>query len=104
MVTVQAARRTSLLRRRPRVFGGDGSLPPAAGGAASRRPKRPGSRRAFVPPFLGFATIQLYPPWSWKNRRACSNVEIRDLQGVGLDEIAARLDEIAHQRGEDLFG
>src|SRR5438876_5276137 len=33
-----------------------------------------------------------------------SNVEIGDAEGVGLDEVAARLDEVAHQGREGFLG
>src|SRR4030095_9688798 len=56
--------------------------------------------------------------YSWSARgddapgRACglynvhsgSHIQIGDLQRVGLDELAARLDLVAHQPGEDLGG
>src|SRR5262250_3139071 len=32
------------------------------------------------------------------------NVEIRDAQGVVLNELASRFDDVAHQAGEDLVG
>src|SRR5262245_679788 len=40
------------------------------------------------------------------DRRASneSNVEIRDREGVLLDELTTRLDLITHQRGEDVVG
>src|SRR5438445_7575614 len=36
--------------------------------------------------------------------QSVSHVEIGDVQRVCLDEVAARLDEIAHQGGEGLLG
>src|SRR5581483_3373764 len=35
--------------------------------------------------------------------RPSSDVEVGDVEGVVLDEFAARLDDVAHQGGEDLF-
>src|SRR5947207_15076745 len=35
---------------------------------------------------------------------SCSDVEIGDAEGVGLDEFAARLDEVAHQGREGFLG
>src|SRR5512134_2240103 len=35
---------------------------------------------------------------------AASDIQRRDVQGVLLDELAARLDLVAHQAGEDLVG
>src|SRR5690606_39818502 len=35
---------------------------------------------------------------------AASDIEVGDVQRVVLDELAARLDDVAHQAGEDLVG
>src|SRR6476646_7589896 len=47
------------------------------------------SRRAVAPHRLGAVS---------------SDVEVGDVQRVGLDEVAARLDDVAHQLGEDVVG
>src|SRR5688572_18169626 len=43
------------------------------------------------------------PPTS-STARCSSNVEVRDAERVLLDELAARLDDVAHQTGENLIG
>lgn len=36
-------------------------------------------------------------------RRAALHVEIGDLERVGLDKLATRLDDVAHKRGENIL-
>src|SRR5262245_2667586 len=56
------------------------------------------SRAATAPPMKPFAPVR-------KMRIATSlDIQVGDAQRVGLDEVAPRLDEVAHQLGEDQVG
>ncbi len=48
------------------------------------------------------AAVTQEPTHRGSSTRASSDVQIRHLQGVLLDELPPRLDCIAHQRGEDV--
>ena len=45
-----------------------------------------------------------YPDDQTDRRRRRSDIEIDDLERVALDEVAARIDNVAHERAEDLVG
>ena len=41
-------------------------------------------------------------PEGISRKKTCLDVEVRDFQRVGLNELTARFDVVAHQRGEDV--